>query len=60
MAISPTFNVADLYEYHPPDMASSHLTHSGSSSFHAKETDVEQSTRGKEEQIAGGRTNCRI
>jgi hypothetical protein len=60
MAISPTFNVADLYEYHPLDMASSHLTHSGSSSFHAEETDVEQSTRGEEEQIPGGRANCRI
>jgi hypothetical protein len=41
MAISTTFNVADLYEYHPPDVASSHITHSRSSSFHAGETDVE-------------------
>ena len=41
MAISPTFNVADLYEYHPPDVSSSHLTHSGSSSLHTGETDVE-------------------
>jgi len=41
MAISTTFNVADLYEYHPPDVASSHISHSRSSSFHAGETDVE-------------------
>ena len=41
MAISSTFNVADLYAYHPPDEASSHITNSGSSSFHAGETDVE-------------------
>ena len=46
MAISPTFNVADLYEYHPPDMASSHITHSRSSSFHAGETDVEPMAAG--------------
>jgi len=41
MVISTTFNVADLYEYHPPDGASSHITHSRLSSFHAGETDVE-------------------
>ena len=34
-------------------MASSHLTHSGSSSFYAGKTNVEQSTGGEEEQIAG-------
>jgi hypothetical protein len=60
MAISPTFNIADLYEYHPPNMASSHLTHSRSSSFHAGETDVEQSTGGEKEQITGSRADCRI
>ena len=60
MAISPPFNVADLYEYHPSDMASSHLTHSRSSSFHAGEIDVEQSTGGEEEHITGSRADCRI
>nr|TKS06747.1 hypothetical protein D5086_0000119440 [Populus alba] len=57
MAISPPFNVADLYEYHPLDMTSSHLTHSGLSSFYAGETDAEQSTGGEEEQIAGNNIN---
>jgi len=33
MAISSTFNVTYLYEYHPPDVVSSHITHSRSSSF---------------------------
>jgi len=60
MVISPTFNVADLYEYHPPDMVSSQLTHSRSSSFHAGETNVEQSTGGEEEQMTGSRADCRI
>ena len=53
MVISPTLNITDLYEYHPLNMASSHLTHLGSSYFYTRETDVEQSTGGEEEQIAG-------
>ena len=40
MIISPTFNVADLFEYHPPDECPSHLINSRASSFQAGETDV--------------------
>jgi hypothetical protein len=42
MAISPTFNVADIFEYHPPDESSSNLANSRSSSFQAEETDAGQ------------------
>ena len=42
MAISPTFNVAGIFEYHPPDESSSHLPNSRASSFQAGETDVGQ------------------
>ena len=46
MAISFTFNVVDLFEYHPPNVSSSHLTHSRLSSFHVRETDVDQIAKG--------------
>ena len=39
MSISSTFNVADFYEYYPPDVPDS--GNSRSSSFHVEETDVE-------------------
>jgi hypothetical protein len=42
MAISSIFNVADLFEYHPPDESSSNLTNSRASSFQAEETDAGQ------------------
>jgi len=42
MTISPTFNVADIFEYHPPDECPSHLINSRASSFQAGETDVGQ------------------
>ena len=40
MSISSTFNVADLYDYHPPDELDS--GNSGSSSFQMGGTYVEQ------------------
>ena len=40
MNVSSTFNVADLYEYHPPDAPNS--GNSGLSSFQVGETVVEQ------------------
>jgi hypothetical protein len=42
MNISPTFNVADLFEYHPPDECPSHLINSRARSFQTGETDVGQ------------------
>ena len=40
MSISSTFNVADLYDYHPPNETNSR--NSGSSSFQMGGTNVEQ------------------
>jgi len=40
MTISPTFNVADLFEYHPPDECPSHLINAGMRSVQERETDV--------------------
>ncbi|XP_073263062.1 uncharacterized protein [Populus alba] len=42
MAISSTFNVADLFEYHPPDESPFNSTNSRASSFQAEETDAGQ------------------
>jgi hypothetical protein len=42
MAISPTFNVADIFEYHPPNESPSNLANSRSNSFQAEETDAGQ------------------
>jgi hypothetical protein len=42
MAISPTFNVADIFEYHPPNESPSNLANSRSNSFQAEETHVRQ------------------
>ena len=42
MSISSTFNVADLYDYHPPDEPYS--WNSGLSSFQVGEIDIEQIT----------------
>ena len=39
MNISSTFNVVDMYEYHPSDAPNS--GNSGSNSFQVGETDVE-------------------
>ena len=39
MSISSIFNVADLYDYHPPDVPDS--GNLGLSSFHVGKTDVE-------------------
>ncbi|KAG6764346.1 hypothetical protein POTOM_031812 [Populus tomentosa] len=41
MTISLTFNVVDLFEYHPPDECLSHLINLRASSFQAGETDDE-------------------
>jgi hypothetical protein len=46
MAISPTFNVADIFEYHPPDESFSHLPNSRASSFQAREIDAGQLAEG--------------
>jgi len=46
MAISLTFNVADIVEYHPPDESSSHLPNSRASSFQVGEIDVGQLAEG--------------
>lgn len=42
IAISPTFNVADAFLYHPPDEPSYLKPNSRLSSFQVGETDVEQ------------------
>ena len=46
IAISPTSNVDDLFEYYPPDKSSSHLPNSRASSFQAGETDARQLAKG--------------
>ena len=38
MRITPTFNVADLYEYFPPDAALATIENLGSNSFMVRET----------------------
>ena len=48
MNISSTFNVTDLYDYHPPDEPES--GNSGLSSFQVREIDVEQTSHGFLEQ----------
>lgn len=40
MTISPTFNVSDLFEYHPPDGMSFPLNNSRASSFQEGGPDV--------------------
>ena len=49
MAISSTFNVADLFEYYPPDGSSSTLTNSRTSSFQPGKTDAGQLNETHEE-----------
>jgi hypothetical protein len=51
MAISSTFNIADLFEYHPPNECSSHLTNSRVLSFQAGEVDVGQLDEGILDQL---------
>jgi hypothetical protein len=46
MTISPTFNVADLFEYHPPDECPSHLINARTCSIQEGETDVGQRKEG--------------
>ncbi|XP_073260712.1 uncharacterized protein [Populus alba] len=48
MTISPTFNIADLFEYHPPDECSSHLINARTRSVQEGETDVEPHKEGME------------
>ena len=45
MAIYPTFNVADVFEYHPPDELSYPEPNLRSSSFQVGETDIEQNSQ---------------
>ena len=58
MNISSTFNVADLYDYHPPDELDS--GNSGSSSFQVGGTDVEQTAHAFLEQHGRRKSQCKI
>jgi hypothetical protein len=51
MTISPTFNVADLFDYHPPDECPSHLINSRTRSVQEGETDVGQLNEGILDQL---------
>jgi len=46
MIIFPTFNVADLFEYHPPDECPSHLINARTRSVQEGETEVGQRKEG--------------
>ena len=58
MSISSTFNVTDLYDYHPPDEPDS--GNSGSSSFQVGGTDVEQTAHAFLEQQGCRKSQCKI
>ena len=58
MSISSTFNVADLYDYHPPDELDS--GNSGSSSFQVGGTDVEQTAHAFLEQQGRRKSQRRL
>ena len=58
MNISSTFNVADLYDYHPPDEPDS--GNSGSSSFQVGGTDVEQTAHAFLEQQGRSKSQRKI
>jgi len=51
MTISPTFNVADLFDYHPPGECPSHLINLRTRSVQEGETDVGQLNKGILDQL---------